>query len=102
MLKLATAGPLSFLFLNVLQIVTAVEVNRTIDDTNGDSVTGAKPIYLPRTGGVWAGPECGGCAIQPDPNLAFDRTWTAATYHPQLGLTEIELAFTGEQPYIFV
>lgn len=50
MLKLATAGPLSFLFLNVLQIVTAVEVNRTIDDTNGDSVTGAKPIYLPRVG----------------------------------------------------
>ncbi|KAF8219325.1 hypothetical protein L208DRAFT_1427093 [Tricholoma matsutake] len=39
-----------------------IEVNRTIDDTNGDSVTGAKPIYLPR------------CAIQPDPNLAFV-TW---------------------------
>jgi hypothetical protein len=83
------------LLLTVLQFASAASVNHSIDDTNGDSVTGAKPIYFPPTG-VWAGADCVGCAIQPNPSLAFDGTWTAATYNAQLGLTSIVLSFTGK------
>ncbi|KAI0640166.1 hypothetical protein C8Q77DRAFT_114749 [Trametes polyzona] len=40
----------------------AILVNRTIDDTYGDSVTGLGPSYSPP--GSWAlGPECVGCAV---------------------------------------
>ena len=87
-------GSLCFLFL-LFEISRSAQVNRTIDDTKGDSVTGVMPTYVPSTGGVWAGADCTGCAIQPDPTQAFDGTWTAATYHPQLSLTSIELSFTG-------
>ena len=89
-------GCLSLLLFAVLQFVNATQVNRTIDDTQGDSVTGAKPTYVPSTGGVWAGPDCSGCAIHPNRALAFDGTWTAATYNAQLGLTAIQFSFTGK------
>ena len=71
-------------------------VNRTIDDTNGDPTTGLKPIYLPN--GPWNGPSCTGCAIQVNPNasMAFDGTWTAASYNPGLiNNVNITFSFTG-------
>jgi hypothetical protein len=97
MFQLAGAGRLSasLLFLFVLPFADAGQVNRTIDDTKGDIVTGAKPTYLPTTGGVWAGADCAKCAVQPNSSLAFDGTWTAATYHATLGMTSIKLPFTG-------
>lgn len=82
----------------VLNVVLAA-TNRTIDDTLGDSVTGSRPKYSP-VPGVWEDATCKGCAIQPDPSLAFDGTWTAATYNPNIS-TSIELNFKGTAIYVF-
>ena len=84
---------LLILFL-VLPTTRAALVNYTIDDTFGDSVTGAKPVYLPAS--PWAGPGCTTCAIVPVKALAFDGTWTAATYNPSLfNNMNITFSFTG-------
>jgi hypothetical protein len=46
-------------------------INVTIDDQNGDSVTGAVPSYSP--GNKWQqGSQCPGCFAQPDPQQTFD------------------------------
>jgi hypothetical protein len=80
-------------FLFLLRITIAAKVNRTIDDTYGDPATGIMPTYLPQTGS-WANASCGGCMIKADPNVAYDGSWTAATYHSG-GSVAIELPFTG-------
>ena len=85
---------LFLLFLLAVQNVVIAATNQTIDDTLGDLVTGIRPIYSPSEG-VWEDATCKGCAIQPDPSLAFDGTWTAATYNPTIS-TSIELNFKGE------
>ncbi|KAJ7651144.1 hypothetical protein FB45DRAFT_780465 [Roridomyces roridus] len=73
--------------------------NRTIDDTNGDSVTGVVPTYTPSS--VWAGPSCQGCAILPDTSKVFDGTYHAATYHADLGSFAISMDFTGVAIYVY-
>ncbi|KAH7061892.1 hypothetical protein BKA62DRAFT_600041, partial [Auriculariales sp. MPI-PUGE-AT-0066] len=51
--------------------------NFTIDDTNGDEITGAKPLY--GGGGTWRArtsqSDCSICAIHPDPAAMSARTW---------------------------
>ena len=71
-------------------------VNRTIDDTFGDSETQRLPLYLPSTSGVWKGASCSGCAINPDVDKAFKSTYQAATYAPNSGKISITLTFNGE------
>ncbi|THV03980.1 hypothetical protein K435DRAFT_962113 [Dendrothele bispora CBS 962.96] len=75
-------------------------VNRTIDDSLGDSVTKQRPTYFPASG-VWDDETCSGCAIQPDRSLAFDGTWTAATYNANLGNVSVTFNFHGTAIYIF-
>ena len=57
-------------------------VNRTIDDSYGDSQTGQLVVYLPEVDIPWHNQTCGGCAIRPDVSQVFMGTYTAATYHP--------------------
>ncbi|KAE9383763.1 hypothetical protein BT96DRAFT_1008812 [Gymnopus androsaceus JB14] len=80
-------------------VVLSAGVNRSIDDTLGDSVTGQKPIFIPSTPGIWQDPtQCSvapGCALQPPTTSAFDGTYTAATYHPELNNISISFDFTG-------
>jgi hypothetical protein len=56
--------------------------NRTIDDTIGDSVTGALPSYSPA--GAWnVGQDCKTCYVRPaDPSRAFNATWHDTTQDP--------------------
>ncbi|KAE9396740.1 hypothetical protein BT96DRAFT_884472 [Gymnopus androsaceus JB14] len=83
-------------------VVRSTAVNRSIDDTLGDSVTGQKPVFLPSTPGVWANnTQCGGCGLQPPTSSAFDGTYTAATYNPGLENISITFDFTGTALYIF-
>lgn len=84
-------------YLHILFLVTirAALVNVTIDDTDGDSVTHQLPVYQPAS--PWGGPSCVGCDIVPNPSLAFDGTWHAATYHPQLLNVNITFSFTGKK-----
>lgn len=76
------------LFIIVSPAHGAGTVNRTIDDSN-QSV-----IYAPE--GVWSNQNCGGCAIKPNVLQAFDGTYTAATYHPQLEFVSIGMQFSGK------
>ncbi|KAF9469398.1 hypothetical protein BDZ94DRAFT_378833 [Collybia nuda] len=88
---------LLFIFLGAS---IAIELNRTIDDTLGDSITGTNPNYFPASG-VWENAACKDCVLQPDGILAFKGTWAAATYDPTLNSMSIELAFKGTAIYIF-
>jgi len=83
-----------FTLLLLICTTQAVLINRTIDDTNGDSTTGQVPVYQPGNG-AWNGASCSGCAINPSPSLAFDGTWSAVTYNPGLNSTNITFSFTG-------
>ncbi|GLB34615.1 hypothetical protein LshimejAT787_0201800 [Lyophyllum shimeji] len=89
------------LFLLQWTQVGAIPRNRTIDDTFGDSVTGAKPVYLPE--GNWDGPNCdpSHCHIIPSPDNAFARTYSAATYVPGGGARTAEFSFKGTDIYVF-
>lgn len=75
----------------------AAIVNRTIDDSSGDSLTGLKPEFLPKNvSGLWKDQTCSDCRINPDVRLAFGNSYTAATYSPQLGRMSIVIPFNGE------
>ena len=53
---------------------------RTIDDTYGDSLTGAKPDYSSGGNDCWfQGPGCTECVLQPDPSKAYNGTWHDTT-----------------------
>ncbi|GAW10091.1 salicylate hydroxylase [Lentinula edodes] len=99
--------PLPLIFLSIcillceLSFVSSTAVNRSIDDTLGDSVTGNRPTYLPDTTGVWEDNTCSGCALEPDISSAFDDTYTAATYNPELKNISISFDFIGTAVYIF-
>ena len=68
-------------------------VNKTIDDTYGDPITGRAPVYLPN--GCWNSQNCFGCVINPNASLPFDGTWSAATYHSGQNDLDITFSFTG-------
>ncbi|KAF5387048.1 hypothetical protein D9615_001533 [Tricholomella constricta] len=81
----------------------AVLVNRTIDDTLGDSVTGARPMFLPDDPGVWEDQTCGDCRVKADKALAFKGTWTSASYKGPDGTPiSIRMNFTGTAIYVFL
>ena len=78
-------------------------VNRTIDDTEGDSVSGQTVTYFPATpdGAPWATPNCPVCAIKPDLQQAFDGTYRAATWYPVNDTMGISTKFNGELKFCF-
>ena len=86
---------LNLLYLLLLVSTTQASfVNVSIDDTYGDVTTGQKPVYY-QPSGSWDGPSCAICEIVPSTALAFDGTWTAATYNPGNSNINITLSFTG-------
>ncbi|KAJ7157704.1 hypothetical protein C8R43DRAFT_883130 [Mycena crocata] len=104
------AGPPSALWSLSLVLVASLAsgsaVNRTIDDTRGDSVTGAQVQYLPivpaSEGPLWFNQSsCAGCADVPDANLAFDNTWSAALYLADIGTMSLRMKFSGTAIYVF-
>ncbi|KAH9897631.1 hypothetical protein C8Q73DRAFT_364880 [Cubamyces lactineus] len=78
-------------------------MNRTVDDQNGDSVTGAMPSYLPDSG--WTqGSQCPTCNIYPglvDVSRAIEQTWHDSTYHPGQPDRVITVSFTGTAVYVY-
>jgi hypothetical protein len=83
-----------FLFLAISCLLRVEARNVTIDDQNGDAVTGAKPIYV----GTWSfGPTCGAnCWIKPDAQDALDGTWHDTTVFAGGESASITLQFIGE------
>ncbi|KAK7008272.1 hypothetical protein R3P38DRAFT_3211197 [Favolaschia claudopus] len=63
-----------------------------IDDTTGDSNTGAQPVY---TGTFSSNSDCSSCVVHPDPSEAHGGTWHDSSQFngaPAIGVT---LSFTG-------
>ncbi|KAJ7058742.1 hypothetical protein C8F01DRAFT_1370943 [Mycena amicta] len=91
---------LPLLLLLLCTVVQGLAVNRTIDDTRGDSVTGQAVQFLPGT--VWfTSTTCAGCASVPDASLSADNTWTAALYLASIGSISVTMKFSGTAIYIF-
>ncbi|TFK63344.1 hypothetical protein BDN72DRAFT_902473 [Pluteus cervinus] len=89
------------IFVGLFTFARAALVNRTIDDTLGDPITNFRPLYAPTTG-AWEDASCSTCFIQPSKDLAFDGTWTAATFRPEdFSSMSVQLQFTGVAIYVF-
>jgi hypothetical protein len=90
-----------FLLLVLLRGVDGIISNITVDDENGDEVTGAKPSFSPND--AWLqGAGCNGCAATPSLAFAFDRTWHDATYILGIGDPEPRvMSYTFSGAYRF-
>lgn len=69
---------LTFLIIVIQQtfsLAFAMRINRTIDDTYGDSITGLQVVYS----GWNTGQLCPGCAVQPDASATFEGSWHDTT-----------------------
>ncbi|KAF9821387.1 hypothetical protein IEO21_00633 [Rhodonia placenta] len=90
-----------FFFL-LAHVALATLTNRTIDDENGDSVTGLQPVYAPPSG-VWNyGPTCPGCFVQPDVDDCFDHSWHDVTANPSdPEPRNVTLTFNGTAIWVF-
>ncbi|KAI0754144.1 hypothetical protein C8Q80DRAFT_1094165, partial [Daedaleopsis nitida] len=93
------------LLLTVFGVATqtrAILTNRTIDDLDGDSVTGAVPQYVPADSGWNQGSLCPGCFVQLDRDQLFHGTWSDATVpRDATDPWSITLHFTGTAIYVF-
>jgi hypothetical protein len=91
---------LFFLFTVLFRIAAGIPTNATIDDQLGDSLNGDQVQYLPvsyQGGLVWKpSSDCNDCAIVPATTLAFDNTWTSATYFGAIGNMSAGFNFQGE------
>ncbi|KAL1951052.1 hypothetical protein VTO73DRAFT_201 [Trametes versicolor] len=94
--------------LGAPSVISAISVNRTIDDEKGDSVTGALPVYGPSTGtgaNWFQGTLCVHCTMLPnkvvDISQTFDGTWHDSTYHPGDPDHTLDAQFTGTAIYVY-
>lgn len=80
-----------FAILHLLP-VNALEI--TIDDTNGDPRTGAKPFFSPA--GAWRGSDCGSCNPGLDASRAEQGTYHESLYSPDSGLGGVSITVPFE------
>ncbi|KAJ7662906.1 hypothetical protein B0H17DRAFT_952938 [Mycena rosella] len=75
--------------------------NRTIDDFNGDLITGFMPLYEPQN--VWnTDGNCSACFVKPDPSQALDLTWHDSTQKSEGDSpSSVTIQFTGTAIYLF-
>ncbi|EPQ52305.1 hypothetical protein GLOTRDRAFT_95918 [Gloeophyllum trabeum ATCC 11539] len=98
---------LCLLYLSVISSPSLAQVgllNVTVDDQNGDPITGIVPTYSPPTD--WAaGEACKGCAIQfsaDDRTHVYEETWHDATHRPtDAEPVEMIFQFTGVAVYLY-
>ncbi|KAJ7204702.1 hypothetical protein GGX14DRAFT_368421 [Mycena pura] len=93
---------LAFLLAQLLAKCLAVSINRTIDDTNGDPITG----FIPKYSSGWHSDPlqglCSPCPVQPDESQVFQKTWHDTTNEvPGATLPSVTLEFTGTAIYLF-
>ncbi|KAH9886724.1 hypothetical protein C8Q73DRAFT_276966 [Cubamyces lactineus] len=101
---LSPSTPFLALFIACVA-VAGVDVNRTIDDQKGDSITGVAPLFLPTD--LWnIGQTCTSCVIRAgspiDPGQVFDGTWHDATHYGDDDPDRIvQVSFTGHAIYVY-
>ncbi|KAK7029884.1 hypothetical protein R3P38DRAFT_3353741 [Favolaschia claudopus] len=77
-------------------------LNRSIDDFNGDTVTGQIPIFAPPD--LWnivVDSNCSSCFVKPVASETFDRTWHDTTARDNTIVYSVTLRFTGTAVYFF-
>ncbi|KAI0796187.1 hypothetical protein C8Q75DRAFT_803223 [Abortiporus biennis] len=92
---------LVFLILSVQQ-VSSEWVNRTIDDQEGDQLTGRQVSYSPTE--LWTqGATCGNCAFHPSTSMTYDGTWHDGSRTPQNDVQPLEFSFkfNGTAVYVY-
>ncbi|KAJ6614177.1 hypothetical protein B0H10DRAFT_2046293 [Mycena sp. CBHHK59/15] len=92
---------ISFIFLTQLTFSTATLWNRTIDDTQGDSVSGLLPAYDPLVQFYPNESGCSFCGTHPDPAGAFGGTWHDGSQLPGTPSISVTLSFNGTAIYVF-
>ncbi|KAK6977047.1 hypothetical protein R3P38DRAFT_554367 [Favolaschia claudopus] len=76
--------------------------NRTIDDFNGDTVTGQLPIYVPpNSWNAVVNSNCSFCSVKPVASETFDHTWHDITARDNTIVYSVTLQFTGTAVYFF-
>lgn len=81
--------------MQVFSIAFSLQINRTIDDTYGDSVTGLQVVYSE----VWnIGQLCPGCGVQPNASEVFDGTWHDTTTSISNTANNATITFIGVYP----
>ncbi len=82
-------------------LATATLTNRTIDDEEGDSVSGLLPEFSPP--GAWhQGSTCTTCLVHLDSSQTFDGTWHDTTYQPDDPEPRtITMRFNGTAVYVY-
>ncbi|KAH9842687.1 uncharacterized protein C8Q71DRAFT_733970 [Rhodofomes roseus] len=104
----AMLTPHSFLHLQLWSIslllliphASSIACNRTIDDTDGDSVTGVHPRYS----SYWNdGPSCSGCSAQPEADETFHGTWHDTTSNNPMGSPahNVSISFQGTAIWVY-
>ncbi|KZV84564.1 hypothetical protein EXIGLDRAFT_700282 [Exidia glandulosa HHB12029] len=74
--------------------------NNTIDDTDGDNFTGAKPVYQPDWMARDATP-CAGCGVHPDASQMLLSTWHENTVNLGNEAANASFSFIGVALYVF-
>ncbi|KAF7309146.1 hypothetical protein MKEN_01116900 [Mycena kentingensis (nom. inval.)] len=101
LLPLCIAPPtlVTLLLLQLALVDPALAGSRTIDDTNGDSSSGAKPSYSPADQ-FSPNSNCPDCVYHPDAGSTFDGTWHDTS---QIGdeRRSVSFSFTGTSVALF-
>ncbi|KAJ7662914.1 hypothetical protein B0H17DRAFT_1257583 [Mycena rosella] len=82
------------------QVCIAILSNRTVDDFNGDLITGFLPLYEPQNAWNTDG-NCTSCSVKPDPTQALDHTWHDSSQRAGDSPSSVTLQFTGTAIYLF-
>ncbi|KAJ7210424.1 hypothetical protein GGX14DRAFT_363358 [Mycena pura] len=88
-----------YLLTQATQSAAAIS-QRTIDDTFGDSVSGALPSYAPADN-FSPNSDCSNCEFHPDPESAFKGTWHDSTQLPGGPAVSVTVSFTGTAISLF-
>jgi len=91
---------LLFIVLSRIAPSSGVVVTATIDDTKGDSNTGAQPVYSP-VNSFSPNSDCTGCLVHADPAQAFDGTWHDSSQFNGGSAVSVTLSFTGTAIDVF-
>ncbi|KAJ7879231.1 hypothetical protein B0H14DRAFT_2341560 [Mycena olivaceomarginata] len=83
---------LSFILFTHIALSSGSVLPATIDDTTGDSLTGAQPSY---SGSFSANSNCDGCLVHPDPQRAHGGTWHDSSQFGGAPPVSVTLSFTG-------
>ncbi|KAH8118912.1 hypothetical protein DFH11DRAFT_407245 [Phellopilus nigrolimitatus] len=96
-----------FALFSFFSPISCALVNVTIDDTNGDSITGTHITYNPFD--AWQkGQDCTNCTALLNSDKLYDGTWHDASYNPVRGtsnsypgtIISASVSFTGSAVYV--